>query len=520
MELRPYQNEMLRDIHEALKEHRSVAAVLPTGGGKTVIFSKMGQGVVQRGKRAWFVAHRDVLCEQMSEKLLDFGVPHGFVMSGQSIDSSLAKVCMVQTLRNKLAKMPPPDVLIIDEGHHMPASAYADIYAAMPMETSIVLFTATPERLDGKGLDKFCGAMVQGPQTADLISLGFLVRPVVYAPQLVDTSSLHTEMGDFVRKEAAALLDRPTITGDAIENYIKYANGTAAVAFCVSIDHAVHVANQFNEAGIRACHLSGKMNKDERKRILSAFRDGIIQVLTTADLISEGFDLPRIETAILLRPTKSLSLFLQQVGRALRIADGKLKATIIDHVGNVMRHGMPDARREWALEGALKRKQLEDPEEIVVHTCRRCFLCYTGSKCPDCPAEQRLDGGESREIECVDGELVEIKEVRSYLLRSEVEELLLLTTKAEVEAFANRLKVPFETCRNVLIQRAKSLDELRGVARILGYRPNWAKHRFSARGGRMCSVCDSQMVAIKDFNYQCTICHSIEPASELLRLIR
>lgn len=481
MDLRPYQREMLSDIHAELAEHQAVCAVLPTGGGKTVIFSSMGAGVVARGKTAWFLAHREELVEQMSEKLLMFDVPHGFIRSNIRLCNSAAKVGMIQTARNRLDKLEPPDLLVIDEAHHTPARAYAELVAAMPPTTSIVGFTATPQRLDGKGLGYFYSSLVSGPSTAELISLGFLVPPRVHAPELVDTSKLHIKMGDFNRAEAAELIDKPSITGDAVEHYKRFAMGTAAVAFCVSIDHAVHVANKFNKAGIPSISVDGSLAKEERKRRLDAFRDDKIKVLTSCDLISEGFDLPKIETAILLRPTNSLGLYLQQVGRALRPAPGKEHAVVLDHVQNWVRHGLPAAEREWKLDGMRSRKKKTDPDNMVIHTCPDCFHVYEGNRCPLCPKKERGEENGGREIEERDGELVEITTIQSWLTASEVDELRTLRARDEIEAFAARVGVTYETARNVLIGSAKTLDDLAAAGRALGYKPNWAHHRFEAR---------------------------------------
>jgi superfamily II DNA or RNA helicase len=420
-----------------------VVGVLPTGGGKTVIFTWMGKAIIERQKSVWFLAHRQELCEQISGKLLEFGVPHGLIMAGMPMTRASAQVGMIGTVKNRLGHLPPPDLLVVDECHHTPAASYAGILAAMPPTTKIVGFTATPERLDGTGLSKFYDDLVCGPSTAELIELGYLAEPIVYAPKLVDTSELHSLGGDFKKDEAAELLDKPAITGDAIEHYKRLAGGTSAVAFCVTVDHAIHVANKFSAAGIPAAHVDGSMGREVRKSILDRFRSGEILVLTSADLISEGFDLPRITTAILLRPTKSLGLYLQQVGRSLRVDAAKSNAIILDHVQNCYMHGLPTADREWSLEGRTKKRK---GASIGIKTCSVCFIVYQGKVCPQCKVAEPSQG---RQIEEKAGELVQIADIK-------------LAAKKEVG-------------------RARSLDALRAIEKQRNYKSGWADHVYAAR---------------------------------------
>ncbi len=485
MKYRAYQEKLVRDLDAALEEHRAVCAVLPTGGGKTVCFSGMAAALDNDGHSAWALAHREELVDQMSSKFLSFGVRHGIVKSGMPLSPSRIQVGMIQTIKNKLNRMNPPDLLVIDECHHTPASQYAAIIAAMPPETRIVGFTATPERLDGKGLNPPYTCLVQGPAITDLIGMGFLVPPIVYAPKLIDTSELHIKYGDYLKAEAEALLDEPSITGDCIEHYNKLAPGTSAIAFCVSVSHAIHVAARFSAAGIPASHIDGGMPKAQRASVLAKFRAREILVLTSADLVSEGFDCPGIETCILLRPTKSLSLYLQQVGRALRVDEerpSKTKAIILDHVQNTLLHGLPTMHRDWSIEGAAKRSRAADPDDFAIRTCSVCLIVYTGKVCPECKVEElRKD---VREIEVREGELIEVRDERRWLSKEEIAEARLLANKYETERFARRIGVSFEVVRNALIRTAETLDDLKAVARALGYASAWAQHRYEGRHGK------------------------------------
>lgn len=485
MQLRPYQSAMLDDLRSALRPkesgglgHRRVCVVLPTGGGKTVIFSAMARGAADRGRRVWAVAHREELIWQMSEKFSMFGVRHGVIKSGYPEAPALIQAAMIQTLKNRLARHQPPDVLIVDECHHTPSKTYTELLKLLPPTTQVIGFTATPERLDGKGLGTTYSHMVQGPSIQELIGLGFLVPPVVYAPPTVDTSALHTRMGDFVRAESEDLLDKPRITGDIIEHYKKLANGLSAVAFCTTVAHAEHVASQFVAAGIPAASVDGRMSKDARKNTLDAFRQGRVLVLTSCDLISEGFDLPKIECVILARPTKSLSLYLQQVGRGLRTDDGKTRALILDHVENTSRFGLPDDDRDWFLYGDDSEDKKSNTGGLKVKTCPDCFRCYTTRVCP-CGSEA---SDRSIDIEHVEGELVQVS-FRKSVLKPEYEQLKTASSIEEIKVLCAAMSFEFTSAKNLLINTAASLPELRHVGRIFGYAHRWAEHRYQGRHG-------------------------------------
>ena len=370
------------------------------------MFSYMAGRAVEKGLRVWILAHRVELLDQISRTLRDFAVPHGMIAPGYIGDRRKpVQVASVFTLARRLDRYEKPDLIIVDEAHHCTTgSTWGQVIAANP-QAKLLGVTATPCRLDGAGLGDVFNAMVQGPTMRDLIDLGALSPYRLFAPAGVDLAGVHTRMGDFVRGELAAAVDKPSITGDAVAHYKKLAPGRRAVAFCVSVEHAVHVAESFRAAGISAQAIDGGMDRVLRASVLSEFSRGGIQVITSCDLISEGFDAPAIEAAILLRPTQSLGLYLQQVGRALRTFPGKTEAIILDHAGNVKRHGLPDEERVWSLDGTVRQKKAQK-SEVPVKTCGSCFAtvhaaathCACGFEFP----VQR------REVEHVEGVLQEI----------------------------------------------------------------------------------------------------------------
>ena len=248
--------------------------------------------------------------------------------------------------------------------------------------------------------------MIHGPSIAWLIENKFLAPYKLYAPSSINTAGLHTKMGDFDKQELNSVADKPTITGDAIAHYQKLCSGKRAIVFCVSIEHSKHVVSQFNSSGITAEHVDGGTDKGERDAAIKRFTEGTTKILSNVDLFGEGFDIPSIEAAILLRPTQSKGLFMQQTGRALRMAPGKIQAVILDHAGNCQRHGLPDEEMDWSLEGRGASKKGEK-STVNIRICPSCFAAQTlGSlKCNFCGFIFDI---KPREVDQVEGTLVEV----------------------------------------------------------------------------------------------------------------
>ena len=405
--LRPYQTAIVEDCRAAFRSGQTSTLVqLATGGGKTVLGSFMVAGSSKRGLVCWWLVHRRELLAQASKTFYGMGIEHGFIAGGRSSDlSQRVQVGSVQTVARRLHDLPPPDLIVFDEAHHTGAAQWQQIYAAFPDAKKIGL-TATPWRLDGVGLGRWFETMVQGPTVADLIEAGSLSRYRLFAPSSIDTSAIGVAMGDFKRDELADLMDKPSITGDAVQHYLRLARGKRAVAFAVSIEHSRHIAAQFQMAGVPAEHVDGSMATEVRDAAVARFVSGETLILSNAELFGEGFDVPAIEAAILLRPTKSLSLFLQQVGRALRPCEGKADAIILDHAGNSLQHGLPDDDREWSLEDRKKSRKKGQQSEVPVRQCPKCFRVFAPApKCPQCGHQIAV---QVREIEQRDGVLAEV----------------------------------------------------------------------------------------------------------------
>lgn len=295
--------------------------------------------------------------------------------------------------------------ILVHNCHHLAAGSWSKLYKAFPDAFHIGL-TATPERLDGKGLKDYFREIVRGPSVQWLISNGFLSPYKLFAPASVNVSKFHILGGDYKKDELNATMDKPTITGDAIKHYKRLADGKRAVVFCVSIEHSKHVVSQFQAAGIPSAHVDGETPTEERDEAVKKFAEGKIRVLSNVELFGEGFDLPSLEVAILLRPTASLGLYLQQVGRSLRVSSGKETALILDHVGNVSRHGLPDEEREWSLAGHAGHGK-KGEKETTVRICGACFAAQKSGN-PVCQFCGFVFEKKYRKVEEQDGELAEV----------------------------------------------------------------------------------------------------------------
>lgn len=412
IELRPYQQVMVDGIRAEYRSGaRAVLAVAPTGSGKTVTFAFVTHGALAKGHRVMILAHRIELVDQISETLKAFDVQHGFIAANYPRSPRLpVQVASVQTLARRLAQTPEPDLVVIDEAHHATArNTLGTVLRHFP-RARVLGVTATPLRLSGEGLGECFQRMVIGPSVQEMIDLGALSQVKVYAPPTIDASGLRLTRGDFAMADLAGIADKPTITGDVLDHYRRLACGLPAVAFCVSVEHARHVAQQFTEAGISSAHIDGGMDSALRRGVVQSFRRGQIKVMTSCELVSEGFDCPGIVAGLLLRPTASLGLYMQQVGRCLRPAPGKAHAIILDHAGNTRRHGLPTEAREWSLTGT-ERSQRKAPDEdaMSVRVCPRCFAAERSgrSHCSNCGAAYPIA---ARKVAHVNGELEEVTE--------------------------------------------------------------------------------------------------------------
>lgn len=407
--LRDYQSKMIADARLSLATNKRILLVGPTGCGKTVLALEMIRGAVTRGRRVLFLCHRRELVRQSSRAFWQAGIEHGMVMAGRAMTAVPANVGVINTVANRIARMQPPDLIIVDEAHRSVSPSYLKLFEAWP-DAHVVGLTATPERTDGRGLGEVYDAIVEGPAMRWLIDSGYLSDYRIIAPaSSVVLDGIKQRAGDYAQDELEAAIDRPTITGDAVRAYQQYASGKRCMVFCVTIKHSQHVCDQYNAAGIPAEHVDGSHSDAERDAILARFRAGETLVVCSVQLAIEGLDIPAIEVVQFLRPTASLIVYLQAIGRGLRRETGKDEVLILDQVANWQRHGLPDDDREWSLTNKRSRRNSkQDDTPLTIKQCPACFAVFRAGllACPSCSAALAGAGRDSPRI--VDGELIEI----------------------------------------------------------------------------------------------------------------
>lgn len=486
--LRDYQEKCVADVRRAFSAGaRSACLVLPTGGGKTAIFTYIASRMAERRAPSVILVHRQELVMQTSLSLAKLGQDHSIIapdavltmtMSKQTAQfgrslvrrDSLVTIASIQTLTRRQTQL-SPDLVIFDECHHAPSKTWANVLALFP-NSRLLGVTATPIRLDGRGLDDMFEKMVVGPSIQDLIDQNHLAHPRVFTTPIDIT--IAKRGADFSQADLAAEMNKAAIYGCAIEHYRSICDRVPAIAFCVNVQHAQQTAAEFRNAGYRAEHIDGSMTPYERERLLRWLAAGQIDVLTSCDIVSEGTDVPLMAAAILLRPTLSLSLYLQQVGRALRrypddpimqqphmqrLIDGDHHiAYILDHAGNVARHGLPQQQRAWTLDGAAKsRKKAAKVEKKEAWQCKKCYTinAVTKTNCSYCNAPR----AEARTIEVAEGKLEEVTEQCSI----------------------PELEMAFASTKE-LVERARNLKDLYAIARVRGYKMAWAYKLGVAKG--------------------------------------
>ena len=461
-QLRDYQAGIVRQTNRALEDGaRRVLVESMTGSGKTTIGARLVSDRVYAGQRVLWLAHREELITQAKGRIEGFGVPGAIIKAGhpEHLGSAL-QVGSVQSVVRRLRRLGQFDSIFVDEAHHALSASYVSVLDAFPDAETIGL-TATPWRLDGRGLGEVFDTMVVGPNPDDLIAAGHILPArVIGSDRGMDFSAFvkGREYSVEAMEEAIGLRD---LDGDAPSVFLgEFPTRGTAAAFCRSVVHAEKVCEDFRAAGVPAAVVSGETPTDERAAVLAALEAETIRVVCCVDVISEGYDLPAISSVILLRKTKSLSLFLQQAGRALRPSPGKTEAVIFDLVGNSLEHGHPCSAREWTLEGVSPSdraaQKTADGEDLSVRRCDSCFGIHkVAPVCPYCGHEHTPDD--------------RIPVVKARELR-EIE-------KAELEALQEQRRKE----RKQEERGCKSLADWRALGAKRGYKPGWAITQWRLR---------------------------------------
>ena len=455
IKLRDYQQALIRLVYEKWdKGLLKILMQLPTGGGKTIILAAIARNFFQRQEPILVIAHTEELISQLRDALESAcGVLVGVIKAGVKANlERLIQVASAQTLRNRA--LPAAALVIIDESHHGVSPTYRQIIESYP-DAYILGVTATPCRTDGSGFDDLFDALVSITSPRELIEQGYLSDyKLIASPQAISTKGIKSTGGDFNNRDLAASVDVVELAGDLIGAYKLYAIAKKCVVFAINCNHSKAIAKRYRASGIPAEHLDGETPDEERKAVIERFRTGETLVLCNVNIVTEGFNLPNIEAVQIARPTKSLSLWLQMVGRGLRTAEGKEHTLIIDHTDNFARLGMPDANHIWLLEGVtvakekLKRKrnnQIEREEDLL----------------------------EIVEAESITLQEVTAIDVEKLRLQEELKNLDKLFEIASQKSYQQSW-VAFK-----FLESKPSLESLKACATRLGYKQGWAFVKFN-----------------------------------------
>jgi DNA repair protein RadD len=454
--LRAYQEKAVND----LEGHRKPLLVAPTGSGKTVISS----AVIDRAPNSHvlFLAHRRELIFQSQEKLKTFGIQAGVIMAGTPRDTMRrVQVASVQTLHSRSIRgeedLPPAQMVIVDEAHHCPAWTYKQIIERYP-DSQLIGMTATPIRRDGRGLGGLFDALVETPQVEELIKLGHLVGTKVYAPAAATPNlrGISVQGGDYVVSQLAERVDTPKLIGDIISHWHRHANRRKTVVFATSVAHSRHLQEEFAKSGVRCAHIDGKTPKAERDEVLHMLSSGELELVTNCMVLTEGWDQPDVGCIVLARPTKSMGLYRQMIGRGLRPFEGKDNCLVLDHSGATLQHGFVEDEMIWTLDEDTKATNVKDaakgsPSDRLCE-CPACnALRIAGEACQHCGWEPKRRG----EYHVVaDGELC-------HLDRN------------------GKLKPEFYSP----IERQGFYQQLAHISAQRGYKPGWAAYKYKEKFG-------------------------------------
>lgn len=448
--LRHYQQKLKDGIYAEWRDgHRNVLAVAPTGAGKTVLFSSIFQDFGQNPSIA--IAHRQELVSQISCALASIGIVHRIVAATPVVKfciqqhherfgrnfhhaNSPVAVAGVKTILKRARELEQwcrqVRLWVQDEAHHvLPENSWGKAAALFPSALGLGV-TASPIRCDRRPLGRSIGGMfdrmVIGPTMRQLIREGFLADYRIFAPpESINLANVRISeaTGDFNQHSLREEAHKSTITGDIVDHYMRLAPGKRGITFAVDVEQATEIAARFNAAGVAAEAVSGETPDHIRQHAINRFRSGHLVQLVNVDLFGEGFDVPAVEVVSMGRPTESFGLYIQQFGRALRPLEGKTHGILLDHVGNVKRHGLPDAVRNWNIDiderGARKARARDDV--IPVTTCVSCYGAFEAvtKTCPHCGFVQvPMARNEPR---FVDGDLMEFSPELLARLRGEIE---------------------------------------------------------------------------------------------------
>lgn len=376
----------------------------PCGSGKTITACMFMQAAVDKGRRCLFIAPARQLVNQCSNKLQEFGLHHGIIMARRGYTPANIQVASKDTLMSRAINsekisLPESDIVIFDEAHLSLGDGAMKILERYK-NSVIIGLTATPARKSGLQPGDFYKGIIHSVPVSQLIREGYLVPARVFAPNTPDLKGVKVSGGDYVESQLAKRMDRPTLVGDIVAHWKRLAQDRQTVVFASSVEHSMHLCQEFLRSGIQAKHIDAETPDDERDRIFGTYdeegeiHNGKIRVLCNYGVATFGVDFPPVSCAIFARPTKSFVLYMQMAGRVLRAYNGplgkKTDALILDHAGCVLMHGFPDEDIDWKLDESEKiqdknEKKRDEGEFRTPVQCPMCMALFSGSPvCPEC----------------------------------------------------------------------------------------------------------------------------------------
>lgn len=405
--LRDYQIKAIAEIKAHFKAGRKkVLLWMPTGAGKTVVFSEIMKGVSAKGNQAAMITRGRKLVDQCHKRLLRENVYHGVMMANHWAVNRAApiQICSVDTLRSR-AQYPKADLLVYDEVHYATSQSYIELIEQYPDDFHLGV-TATP--FTDKSLRHVAEVIVKPITMQELIDQGYLVPPVYYAPTSPDVSKVKVSQStkDYVVAELEDILNGNDIVGNLVENWKLYGQNRPTLVFAVSVAHSKHIAKTYCDAGIPAEHCDAETPEREREKVLERFVSGETKVITNVGLWCTGVDIPSVGCIQMARPTKSYTLYIQQAGRGTRTSEGKNDFILLDNAGNVLRHGFITDEPEPNLDGKKIKESV-----IPIKTCPKCFMVFNRFKaqCPACGHKNETTS--ERIVSETDGTLVRLNEM-------------------------------------------------------------------------------------------------------------
>jgi len=485
LQLRDYQQRAVDNVIAALD--RRPLLVSPTGSGKTT----MATEIVERlGVPTLWMAHRKELIDQAAERLEAHGLKTGIVMSGYEPDpGAQVQVASIQTLVRR--DKPPAGLIVVDEAHHCAADSYQNVLAEYP-DARLLGLTATPFRLDGRGLGDLFGELVIAAWPDELCDSGVLHKPRVWASKAPDLRGVRVVAGDYSLGALAERSNTAELNADIVETWKKRSAGMRTVAFAVDIAHSLAITKAFLDAGVPAEHLDGSTARSERDAVLGRLRRGETRVVCNCMVLTEGWDLPALECAVIARPTASLNLHLQMIGRVMRACEGKDGAIVLDHAGNHHVHGLVTRRLNYT----LSDEKVGFSEPLGLRRCGNCGLLFgiAEPRCPECGWAPTPAEGAERHRPPIHGagELAEFDDT-SFEYRRQV----WIQIEAQRMAsgykpgwsfyrFKDRFDVEPVVADGELIDPATAsyaekrayFKHLTSIAVAKGFKPGWASYRF------------------------------------------